>query len=374
MKKLLIFAFIFVVAIPVALAYSDISNNTAIDYITDAGIVEGYEDGTYRPDNPINRAEFTKILIEASLGENPTDSADACFNDFTVDQWFSSYVCFAKEGGIISGYPDGSFGPANNIKLTEAAKILVNVFEIEKVDPVGEEWYSEFVETLINEKYIPDTFSYVSDEVTRGQMAEMIWRIMEEKHDQPALTEFDQEPCQSLGEDLPSNIDMEQVRTTWLEWYNEERRSLGLHEYVYDEQLNRTATQWSKTSRDRGYMDHKRDGTTDYYDYYGIMDWFSNLDLEFENGMYSENIAWEMYYCDVNAADCTQDMIDSVKKGFNFFIGEKGTSYTAHYDSMTSPNYNIIGFGVAVDDAANKYYLTVHYAKAISNEPMKICD
>ena len=374
MKKLLIFALVFAISISVVLAYSDVSDITAVDYITDAGIVQGYEDGTYRPDNPINRAEFAKILIEASLGENPISYADACFNDFTVDLWFSSYVCYAKDQGIISGYPDGSFGPANNIKLTEAAKILVNVFEIPKVDPVGDEWYSEFVETLISEKYVPDTFSFISDDVTRGQMAELIWRIMEEKHDQPALVEFDPEPCQPLGEDLPSNIDMDQVRTEWIEWYNAERRALDLHEYTYDNQLNRTAIEWSKISRDRGYMDHKRDGTTDYYDYYGIMAWFSDLGVEFENGMYSENIAWEIYNCDVEEADCTQAMIDSVKKGFNFFIGEKGTSYTAHYDSIVSPHYNIIGFGVAVDDAANRYYLTVHYAKAISNEPMKICD
>ncbi|MFC1600137.1 S-layer homology domain-containing protein [Patescibacteria group bacterium] len=374
MNKFIVSLLVLAISIPVALAYSDVSNNTAIDYITDAGIVEGYEDGTYRPANPINRAEFTKILIEAKTGENPTDSAAACFNDFSIEQWFSSYVCYAKDEGIISGYPDGSFGPANNIKLTEAAKILVNVFEISKVDPVGDDWYSEFTETLISEKYIPDTFSNVGDDVTRGQMAEMIWRIMEEKHDQPALTEFDPEPCQPLGEDLPANIDMDQVRAEWLEWYNTERRSLGLHEYTYNDQLNRTATQWSKTSRDRGYMDHKRDGTTDYYDYYGIMAWFSDLGLEFEDGMYSENIAWEYYNCDVNATDCTQEFTDAVKKGFNFFIEEKGTDYTAHYDSMVSSNYNIIGFGAAADDDENKYYLTVHYAKAISNEPMKICD
>jgi hypothetical protein len=81
-----------------------------------------------------------------------------------------------------------------------------------------------------------------------------------------------------------------------------------------------------------------------------------------------------MYYCDASEDDCTQQMIDSVRKGFDFFIGEKGTSYTAHYDSMVSPNYNIIGFGVAIDDDANKFYLTVHYAKGIANDPIRICE
>lgn len=374
MKKLFTVIIGIFILTPTVFGYSDVLNNVAIDYITDAGIVQGYDDDTFRPDNPINRAEFTKILIEAKTGQNPTASAAGCFNDFTVDQWFSSYVCYAKNQGIISGYPDGSFGPANNINMAEASKILVNVFEIELVPGPESTWYSPYIDTLTAEKYIPDSVNYVSQEITRAEMAEMIWRIMEEKHDQPFAEYLENSPCQLLGEDLPANINMDKVRATWLEWYNVERRSLGLHEYTYDEQLNRTATEWSKISRDRGYMDHKRDGTTSYYDYYGIMDWFSNLGLEFENGMYSENIAWEMYYCDVTADDCTQEMIDSVKKGFNFFMSEKGGSYTAHYDSIINPNYNIIGLGVAVDDAANKYYLTVHYAKAISNEPIGICD
>jgi uncharacterized protein YkwD len=374
MKKLIITILGIFISIPTAFTYSDVLDNSAIAYITDAGIVQGYEDGTFRPDNPINRAEFTKILIEAKTGENPTSFADACFNDFDSSRWFASYICYAKSEGIISGYPDGGFGPANNINMAEASKILVNVFEIELVPGPGSTWYSPYIDTLLAEKYIPDTIKYANQEITRAEMAEMIWRIMEEKHDQPAAQTLDNSPCWELGEDLPLNINMNKVRETWLEWYNEERRSLGLHEYTYEPQLNRTATIWSKTSRDRGYINHKRDTSSGYYDFYGILDWFKALGLEFENDMFSENIAWEMYYCDVEAEDCTQEMIDSIRKGFKFFIGEKGTSYTAHYDSMVSPNYNIIGLGVAIDDDANKYYLTVHYAKGIANEPMRICD
>jgi uncharacterized protein YkwD len=258
--------------------------------------------------------------------------------------------------------------------MAEASKILVNVFEIELVPGPGSTWYSPYTDTLIANNYIPDSVEYADQKITRSEMAEMIWRIMEEKHDQPSAESISTSPCQPLDEDLPSNIDMDKVREAWLEWYNEERRSLGIHEYTYNDQLNRTATIWSQTSRDRGYMDHKRDTSSGYYDFYGILDWFKALGLEFEDDMFSENIAWEMYYCDASEDDCTQQMIDSVRKGFDFFIGEKGTSYTAHYDSMVSPNYNIIGFGVAIDDDANKFYLTVHYAKGIANDPIRICE
>ncbi|MFC1810596.1 S-layer homology domain-containing protein [Patescibacteria group bacterium] len=363
---------------PQELPFTDVDeedpNYLAINYLKDREDIVGYPDGTYKPENPINRAEFTKILVEAKIGEKPTEYTEGCFNDFDEEQWFTSYVCYAKDQNIINGYPDGTFKPANNINLAEASKILVNMFALEKTQPTGAEWYSEYIETLEALHYIPDTFEYVSDEVTRGQMAEMVWRIMEDKQNLPYASGLTNSPCQELGEDLPANIDMDTVRETWLSWYNEERRLLGLHEYIYDDQLNRTATQWSKVSRDRGYMDHKRDGSTDYYDFYGIMDWFAGLGIEFVNSAYTENIAWEMYYCDVTAEDCTQDMINSVRKGFDFFMSEKGGSYTAHYDSIISPNYNIIGLGVAINDDANKFYLTVHYAKGISNEPMRICE
>ncbi len=252
----------------------------------------------------------------------------------------------------------------------------MNVFDLEKVQPEGEAWYSEYIETLGALNYIPTSFEYMNDDVTRGEMAEMIWRVITGKSDLESVSAISLEvsPCQDMGEDLPSNIDMDKVRQTWLDWYNEERTALGLHSYVLDDQLNRTATEWSKISRDRGYMDHKRPGQTDYYDFYMILDWFENLGVEFENSMFSENIAWEMYYCDASEDDCTQEMIDASEKAFNFFMSEKGGTYTAHYDSIISPNYNIVGLGIAIDDAANKFYLTVHYAKAISNDPVRVCE
>jgi hypothetical protein len=244
------------------------------------------------------------------------------------------------------------------------------------MEPQGSEWYSVYIETLGSHGYIPSSFAYINDEVTRGQMAEMIWRIMEEKHDLDSAdaTNLGNSPCQELGEDLPANVDMDIVRQTWIDWYNAERNSLGLHSYVYNDQLNRSATVWSEVSKDRGYIDHKRPGQTSYYDYQVLLDWFADLGIVFENGAFTENIAWEMYYCPDSEEDCTQEMINSVEKGFNFFMSEKGGSYTAHYDSIISPVYKEIGLGISVDRSTNKFYLTVHYAKGITSDPMRICD
>lgn len=364
-------------------AYSDVDEtyqfSEAINYITDLEIVQGYEDGTYRPDNSINRAEFTKILVEAKISENPVDSADQCFSDINIADWFSSYVCYAKSEEIISGYPDGTFGPANNINLAEASKILVNVFEINQIQPVGTEWYSVYIETLANENYIPNTFIYINQEVTRGEMAEMIWRILEDNHDQAsvAASDLQNSPCQPLGEDLPSNINMDIVRDTWLSWNNEARTAEGLHLYVLNDQLNRSATAWTEFAEDRGYMDHKRPGSTDYYDYWAITAWYADLGLTFENvyGVtHSENIDWGPYNCSESEPDCTQDLISKVRNGFNFYMAEKGDAYSPHYDSVMNGYFNEIGFGISIDPEKNMYYMTVHYGTRITSDPLRICD
>lgn len=362
--------------------YTDVAEDypyfEAINYITQNGIVEGYNDGTYRPESPINRAEFTKILVEAKLGLNPVSYADNCFADVEGEDWYASYVCYAKLNGIIEGYPEGIFVPEQNINVAEATKILVKVFEIEEIaQPVGTDWYSVYIETMMQNNYLAPSLQYVTDKVTRAEMAEMIWRVMEEKHDLESPGVIGDSPCQPLGEDVPANVDMDRVRATWLEWYNDVRADLDLYPYVYNDQLARTAIVWSEISETRGYIDHKRPGYTAYYDYYGILAWFEDLGITFEaqsGYTYVENIAWERYTCPETQDDCTDEMIDSIYRAYNFFVSEKGTSYTAHYDSIINPAFKEIGLGVAVDPDNNKFYLTVHYATKINSDPMRICD
>jgi len=355
---------------------SDYSYKIAVDYITQKGIVKGYADGTFKPNAKINRAEFTKIIVGAKLGGEPTESAVDCFLDVPKDQWFASFVCYAKEKGYIGGYPDGKFQPADNINLVEASKILVNVLNIPTQEPQGHEWYSEYIEAMADLKYIPPSFSYLSQPVTRGEMAEMIWRILEKKSDQQSVTVAKlSTPCYPLGEDVPSNIDMTRIRSTWLDWYNGVRAKAGLMAYKYNEQLNRTAIAWSEQSEIKGYMDHKRNPGDSYYDYYKIAAWFKDMGLEFKNlyrVTFTENIGWGPYKC--SKTDCADDLLSAIKYTFDFYMAEKGKASSAHYDSVMNKYFKEIGLGIAIDEKAGKYYLTVHYGTEITSNPWPICD
>jgi len=158
---------------------------TAIRYLAQRQIVRGYPDGSYQPDATVNRAEFTKILVGAVLGEEPASSASACFPDVGAGDWFSSYVCYAKQNGYIGGYPDGTFKPADPINLAEAAKILVNTLSVFQGDTPADPWYRPYITALQNQSYIPDTLKAFGQNVTRGEMAEFIWRIKEAVHTSP---------------------------------------------------------------------------------------------------------------------------------------------------------------------------------------------
>ena len=160
-------------------AFNDVqsshTNYDAIEYIENEGIVDGYPDGTYQPDRNINRAEFTKIIINSVFPGEATGAN--CFPDVAGD-WYAQYVCFAKSKGIIKGYPDGTFKPAQNINFVEAAKIIVNGYGYEAgSDNV---WYKPFVTVLGGKNAIPMTISAFDKLVNRGEMAEMMHRLKAE--------------------------------------------------------------------------------------------------------------------------------------------------------------------------------------------------
>lgn len=175
-------------------AFSDIDSSNpfydAVNFVQSQGIVNGYEDNTYKPDNPINRAEFVKILIDATSAENKTSECipSKNFSDVSSADWFSPYVCEALNSGIVGGYSDNTFKPGNSINFTEASKIIVNAFGYETSPE--ELWYQPFVEKLEEFNAIPSSICSVSKNISRGELAEMIYRLKEDITDKSSMSFF----------------------------------------------------------------------------------------------------------------------------------------------------------------------------------------
>ncbi len=118
----------------------------SINYLIDEGIVQGYPDGNFRPQKNINRAEFTKIVIGSLFDSQAIQREDdSCFSDVQAGEWFAPYVCLAQTEGILEGYPDGRFRPEQNINQAEALKILYEAF-YEGVEPADGEWYQKYLD------------------------------------------------------------------------------------------------------------------------------------------------------------------------------------------------------------------------------------
>lgn len=107
---------------------TDITGNWAYDSIKrllGMGVVSGYTDGTYKPGNNITRAEFAKIMVDA-LGWKATAAPSLKFADAAqIGDWAKGYVATAVEKGLIAGYSDNTFKPANQITRAEIATIVV---------------------------------------------------------------------------------------------------------------------------------------------------------------------------------------------------------------------------------------------------------
>jgi hypothetical protein len=103
----------------------------AILALVDEGIIAGYPDGTFKPENPVTRAEFSKMVARAfavrAAGE-PT------FSDIK-DNWAKAYIAALTEAGVVSGFPDGTFRPSKDITRAEMTEILIRALKLgDKMD------------------------------------------------------------------------------------------------------------------------------------------------------------------------------------------------------------------------------------------------
>jgi hypothetical protein len=94
--------------------------NNAISTLSNAGIIKGYDDGTFRPNAPITRAEFATMAVR--FFESKYNGNDK-FSDIATS-WARQYINAASEAGIIKGYTDGTFRPTKLITRAEAVTIM----------------------------------------------------------------------------------------------------------------------------------------------------------------------------------------------------------------------------------------------------------
>ncbi len=169
----------------------DSEHYMAIKYLYDEKIIAGYPDGSFKPDKKVSRVEALKFITEALLSSdkkvlNPQDSP---FSDTELGVWYSAYVATADVNGLVNGYPDKTFRPAQDVNLAEFTKIALNAIEAKMPQVVLQNpyndvdktaWYAPFITYAKDKNFLDEDRSkiYPGEAMTRAEVSEFIFRIM----------------------------------------------------------------------------------------------------------------------------------------------------------------------------------------------------
>jgi len=164
----------------------------AIAYLRDAGMITGYDDGSFKPEQEVNRAEILKMLFLGFGYEVPEviDTEEAFFKDVEAGSWYEKYVVYAATEGFINGYDDTTYKPEQSVNRVEFLKIITRIYGINLSDYAVTEictdtdataWYAPYVQYSKDNNLIDigaDNMFYPANAMTRGEVAETIYRIV----------------------------------------------------------------------------------------------------------------------------------------------------------------------------------------------------
>ncbi len=167
--------------------FSDVSDSytaTAVESLRLMGVLDGYGDGTFRPDTVLNRAQFCKMAVYAmdGSGELGRYSTVTIFPDVKPSHWASAYINMAARKGIISGFADGKFKPGQTVTAGQAVTILMRGLGYKDEDMGGVWPQSYMAEAQTNGllKSTGITSAYAG--LTRAQAARLFLNLFEAKH------------------------------------------------------------------------------------------------------------------------------------------------------------------------------------------------
>ncbi len=167
-------------------------NAKAIYDLYQRGVVKGYEDGNFKPEIPVNRAQILKMLVAWKVNAPDPYKYKNCFPDVKT-QWYAPYVCYAKEQGWVEGYLVGEykglFKPELTASKAQTMKMLLNVLGVEISKVVSEKpfddvaldaWYAGFIAKAKELGILEETGKLFTPgtQITRGGFAENLSRLL----------------------------------------------------------------------------------------------------------------------------------------------------------------------------------------------------
>lgn len=174
--------------------FSDVPENhpqeKEIQALKEAGLVNGYGDGTFKPDKPVSRAEAVAMILKGAGITAVKTQQKLRFTDVPENTWFYPMIQKGVAMKKLKGFEDRTFRPDNPVIFVEALAMTLSFFQINtkeiKVEPVIYEglstsgWYAKSAQYAKNMNLVMPKFSgrvEAGKELTRGELAELIFRM-----------------------------------------------------------------------------------------------------------------------------------------------------------------------------------------------------
>lgn len=104
----------------------------SVKKLVELGVINGFEDNTFRPTENVTRAQFAKMLVEALDLKLNNSSTSLHFPDLAETHWANNYIRIAVDNGIINGYPDGTFKPDEPVTYAESMAMILRAMKLEE--------------------------------------------------------------------------------------------------------------------------------------------------------------------------------------------------------------------------------------------------
>lgn len=190
----------------------------SIMFLSARDVVKGYPDGTFWPDRAITRAEMVKIIFEAAQVDLE-EVGTHCFRD-VADERYTPYICYAKQEKIIQGYGDGTFKPEQSVTFAEWLKIALNTFDHSIREGDGHRRYVPFVEFAHNNNLFSKYAFFPDQLMTRGQMSYLVHQLVLEAEGDRRFTWKRDASSQGCGttppRSAPTSVRVEGVQRNFL--------------------------------------------------------------------------------------------------------------------------------------------------------------